>query len=333
MIPPISVLNRSLSFALICLVLAFRCPGGAKNHPKRYIPAGPLPLDSLLKAPVRRNPFLPVVGHFNPRRALFVAGNGGNVSRIRYESMFASNIDGLNGGYAIGHPNPQYGRKLTFRNEIIAYLYSVCLSHSMYSFLNMNRIELHVPDENEYTSDVTGDASLEWLKHHGVGYELVVPPVLNDSSFAIAKQDLDRYLGALFGIRCSLEKRYKQCLVLMRDSTVAPLPDSPGGTPSMEMGTFIFRLRNASFAWLHYFCSIHSMENSPLPILDESGYGKHHVDMELHCNMSNIDDVNKALKPYGFRFVKAMRRIDMVVIRQPDIREHIYVPPLEYFKP
>lgn len=297
------------------------------------MPAGPLPLDSLMKAPVRRNPFRPVVGHFNPGRALFVGGNGGDVSRIRYESMFTSNIDGLRGGFAIGHPNAQFGRKVVFRNEIIPYMYSVALGHSMYYYLNMNRIELDVPDKTEYVPSVTGDASSEWLKRHGVGYELVVPPVLNDSTFGIVKQDLDRYLGTMFGIRCTLEKRYKECLVLKRDSAVAPLPDSPGGSPSRKQGTYLFQLKNEPFASLIVFCSMYSMQKSPIPIIDESGYGKHRVDMELHCNMSNPDAVNKALKPYGFRFVKAMRWIDMVVIRQPEIREHLYVPPSEYFKP
>ncbi len=55
-------------------------------------------------------------------------------------------------------------------------------------------------------------------------------------------------------------------------------------------------------------------QDSPYPIIDETWYsGK--VDIVLDANLTNIDDVNSALKKYDLQLAKSEREISVLVIR------------------
>ncbi|RZK01662.1 MAG: hypothetical protein EOO43_24130 [Flavobacterium sp.] len=53
--------------------------------------------------------------------------------------------------------------------------------------------------------------------------------------------------------------------------------------------------------------------NSKYPLIDLTGYTEK-ADMEVNCDLSDIDEINKEIERYGLKFILRDEWIDMVIV-------------------
>jgi len=56
-------------------------------------------------------------------------------------------------------------------------------------------------------------------------------------------------------------------------------------------------------------------QNKKVSFIDKSGYGR--VDIQLNCDMSNINSINEALNKYGLKFDREVSQVDVLVFKNP----------------
>lgn len=154
-----------------------------------------------------------------------------------------------------------------------------------------------------------------WQQDHTFCYELTIKDTsLYKDRFKIMQADLNNYFGPKYGIEGRKEKRKVKCWVLTKTSPVDKLT-SAGGEPEMTADAFGLKIRNMKFinfmSKLWYF-----FQEYPIPLYDDTGYSLTPVDMDINCNLSNLDSVNEALSKYDLKFVQQERVLDMIVISE-----------------
>ncbi|HWZ15448.1 MAG TPA: TlpA disulfide reductase family protein [Mucilaginibacter sp.] len=192
-------------------------------------------------------------------------------------------------------------------------------------FLSDNRIVWDIRDStlNSFSNRVLDSISksqgtsgyIAWMQNHGFCYELTVP--LKDSllKYQYARIDINSRFNALLGITASLEKRKVKCLILIRTSNIDKIA-SKGGEEEMTADAYHFHLKNNEFNWLMARLATYYFQLSPEPLVDETGFAKFAADLDLHCKMSNVEDVNKELAKYDLKFIEGERDLDMIVIKK-----------------
>lgn len=233
------------------------------------------------------------------------------------QSTITKKLDGLTGSLV------RDSLSIRIINYSIKGLFSYALGRGEYPFLNSNRVILEVKDSS-LRRIITGPVGvkkegdglaswLEWDAKNKYSYQLRVPGLLSDKKFEIMEQDLKRYFCNLYDIEVIREKRMVKCLVLVRTSEDDRLA-TKGGQPDIVTNSFTFKMTN-QYLWkmIQRFYTYY-FQLLPTPVIDESGYlGR--VDIELTCNLSKVEDVNKELNRYGLKFVELERPLDMVIIK------------------
>jgi len=227
------------------------------------------------------------------------------------------------GGIGSGGSRRDSFRIVATRNSIGG-LYRTALGRAQYKYIFMNSTLWDVKDSSisHFNDELllampTGPAGqslkTNWFNENGFNYELQVPRLMEmrQKKFDIMAEDLNRYFGALYGINGKIEKRKVKCLVMIRTSNEEKLKTQ--GVVAERMGTqFGWSLKNVPLEVL-----INDLRR-PLqmfpPLVDETAYTGN-IDIELNCNLSKLDELNRELGRYGLQLIEAEREIDMIVIK------------------
>jgi len=247
---------------------------------------------------------------FDQQQPFLINGNGGDGSKLLYHSIFSEYTPGLSGEYAITELDNHRGIKLTATNQSRLSLYKKAYGERDWIVAN-NRIVLEVRDPDRFTTTKTGDTYRQWMKqNNGFCYEIITPPALASRIFSMMRDDL----ACLFSeYESNLEKRDVECLILTRIRPDESLR-SQGGKPVTIVDSYQFTGRNVSVGSFIRHLNIKYMQRSPLPVLDETGI-RDMIDMDIQANLSDPQALNKELQKYGLRFIRASRKVDMLVIR------------------
>lgn len=220
-----------------------------------------------------------------------------------------------------GYPTASSQRKNWIRctSHSISLLYKIAFGEFGLQFMSDNRVILEgfnsTMDSLEigmYT-DRTFNQWQDMIHDHLYNYELVVP----DSSFnkteqyAIMQQDLNRIFG-LRGIQARKEKKTVKVLALVRTSAEDKLKTANAATVD-EHSDFYLKISNRPlYVFVEKLQAFFSKDGS-LPVTNETGY-KGRIDIELNCDMTDMNAVNKELGKYDLQLKEKQEEIEMLII-------------------
>lgn len=244
---------------------------------------------------------------YDSKKPLYINGNGGAGKNIIYHSVLAGYTEGLmNAGYSIVDDSNEV--RIAFRNSSIMSMFRVAYSDNGY--LGKNRVILNVNTPDKLTTRLSGRDHIDWQKQGNTFcYEVKLPPHSRKLAHQIMKKDFERFFGHY---KAGMEKRNTTCLVLKRTDTVDKIK-SKGGQSIMATPYGQLILQNKKLLFLVSQLNLIYLQNSPYPVVDATDYNEP-VDLQLEANLSDVTDLNKALRPYGLTLVQEDREIEMLVI-------------------
>jgi hypothetical protein len=251
-----------------------------------------------------------LVAPYDGSRPLLLDGNGGPAAALRYHALLTGYLPGLIPGTNVAIPDSAGGARITLRNVPLVWLYRLAYSDSGRWFTRA-RIRLLTADSLKFATRLSGRLFEQWLgQGNGWCYELIVPGALAGQAYRLMQQDVARLFPAY---SAEVEPVTARCLALVRSPGTHKLRTA-GGAPREEIDPFRCELRNTSLAQLLKRLEIQYMQDSPLPIVDATGY-RGRVDLSLHAALSSLADLNRALAPYGLQFIEKEALTPMLVIR------------------
>jgi thiol-disulfide isomerase/thioredoxin len=247
---------------------------------------------------------------YDAKAPLLVAGNGGDGKELLYHSLLSRYIEGLPAGIGVSPPDTAGARIFSARNVPLTWLLYLAYGENGRRF-NGPRLIDETRDSALYLPRFTGRPYLDWLASgRGYCYELRLPAALVRRSFPLMQADIARLFPRY---TFTVEEREMPCLALVvtgRDSAFR----SRGGQPLVEVSPFRCRLQNASLQQLVIRLQHQYLAESPEPVVDLTGY-RGRADLDLNAALSNADELNKALRPYGLALEKRMARVETLVVR------------------
>lgn len=202
----------------------------------------------------------------------------------------------------------------------ITKLYKVSFGEARTEFLSDNRVLFEVEDSllNQIRSlrKMSNSDWDIWKQQNTYCYELnVKKPQLIEKKFKIMQQDLNRYFGATIGICGTKEKRKVKCLILTKNNDEIKLL-TKGGKSSFKSDRFSFEQNNRPFSFFVSYLQGYYLQNYPMPLIDETSWGDRNVDLNITCDLSNVDVLNKELKKYNLQIEEKEKEIEMIIIRR-----------------
>ncbi|WP_239018713.1 hypothetical protein [Sphingobacterium corticibacterium] len=174
---------------------------------------------------------------------------------------------------------------------------------------NRTLLEVKDPMKLQNTKD-RGTAYQDWLRSgNGFTYEAVSPFALGRKNiYKKMTQDMSEYFPQY---SVSIEKRPVECLLLVVEGNTDALMNK-GGNPKVSYSPLHFSMSNSYdvdylVERLHYY-----LQNEPPLINKVAIRGK--IDIDIKASLSNVSELNEALKAYGLRIEKGIEVVDMLVI-------------------
>jgi len=253
---------------------------------------------------------------------------------LLFTSTFAGyNENGIPGLYGGGDDH-----RITMENISINVLYDRAFSNKMLPNENLsfgtdpNRIIWEVKDttllilSNKYADDhiLKGNLVLfkEWIKRYGFCYEVQTPESWGpDMKYEIMVNDLNRYFGALYGIKGSFEKRKVKGLALVKTSKNDKLTTT-NGTPSVNRNPYSLSIQNMPVSIFSRFLGADYLRTT---VTDKTGI-EGNVDMDINIESPTIDIVNTELKKYDLKLIENTELQNIIVIRQVGQNNAVFTP-------
>lgn len=150
-----------------------------------------------------------------------------------------------------------------------------------------------------------------WAVDNTFCYELRVPREMEHKKWDIALEDVNRYFGALYNIEGKMEKRKAMQYSLIRTSNNDKITTT---SKEFENSVDQYHLKLVGHsAWI-----VEDMKKfqqlSKYPLVDKTGLDTI-IDIELNCNLSDMNAINQELKKYDLKFIEEMGEQEFVVIK------------------
>ncbi len=297
-----------------------------KYFPHKYIPhyiwinrkgevaaiTGHEPVDrqnirAMIMQEVIKMPFKNDLLTFDPKVPLFIDGNGGDGSSIKYRSLFSEYIPGLSqtASSVTTDTNKKTSRVYCINCQILM-LYTV--AYSKVETFPENRVILDVKDPSRLRASGNENDLEEWLKNNTYSYELITPTNPQNRVREQMAEDLNRF----FGLRAYFENRLVDCYVL----TALPGLEksySKGGNRednlSDEHNTDKYIHNNTMDALYGYLNEV-----LPLNVVDETNC-LNTLDLQFpQPDEGNFPMLQEALRKQGISLEKDKREIEFFII-------------------
>lgn len=236
-----------------------------------------------------------------------------NNSDLLYHSVITRYIDGF------GCEQAADSGKITCKNTSVGDLYRMAASHYNLAYLSSNSTVWEasneqikrMSDSSARAHSKTKGAILDWMNEYTYCYELKFPKELQDKKYDLMLSDLNNYFGAVYNIVGSMERKKTKCLALVMLSG-NKLPASSEEKNFYTFDQYHLQLKNASVQQLISLLSI-NLDRFP-PLIDETNHASK-FDIDLKCNLSDLNSVNSALMAYGLQLVEKVKEREMIVIK------------------
>ncbi|WP_237225596.1 hypothetical protein [Sphingobacterium micropteri] len=311
--------NKSMPFvlALICFMLFDLSDAWAQSAEPRTAEGQTENLETEIADIL--TPKVEYILEHNINRPLGSEGNGMGQVRPIMQTMLTGYQEGIKGRRILA--SPAFAASRTGLDDMQAYRIG-CYNCTLLSLFQMasfdgkrmmprNRTLLEVKDpmKLQNTKD-RGAAYQNWLRSgNGFTYEAVSPFALGRKSiYKRMKRDMSEYFPQY---NVSIEKRPVECLLLVAEGNTDALMNK-GGNPKVSYSPLHFSMSNSYgidylVERLHYY-----LQNEP-PLINKVAITGE-IDIDIKASLSNVSELNEALKAYGLRIEKGIEAIDMLVI-------------------
>jgi thiol-disulfide isomerase/thioredoxin len=183
------------------------------------------------------------------------------------------------------------------------------------AFINSSRVVLDVRDSSQFVEPDDREKKMKWAVKNVYCFEIsLTDTTLRADKFKIAQRVLSDYFSKN-NIVGSIKEIKKDCYILKKIGAGQSL-DAKDTVYKEDINAFGIAFRNARFGNLFFRLQTYYLQALQVPILDESGIEDKRVDMDLSCNMSDLNSINNGLKKYGYGFVKEQRTEKYIVISE-----------------
>jgi thiol-disulfide isomerase/thioredoxin len=230
-------------------------------------------------------------------------------SSVEYRCMVTKYVAGLHPG-ASNHP-----QALICLNQSLVQLYKEIAGRFDAKFFSKNSAIVEVKDTNkiEFPNTRSMDSTLRWARKHALCMEFVInDTALYAQKFDLALDQLNLYCKRL-NIWGGIENRVRECYVLDSTGSLDVLR-SRGGETVADMTSYSTHYQNASFKRFFGLLQVYYLQTLPYQIVNNTGIN-FLVDLNLTCNMTNIDELNKALSKYNLVFKRKKEMLPCLVIK------------------
>ncbi|GAA4326188.1 redoxin domain-containing protein [Mucilaginibacter gynuensis] len=251
-----------------------------------------------------------IVQPYDGMLPLLAGSNGGDGAGLKYHALLSSYIPGLEAGMTVTKFDSSSGQRFNVRNVPFVWICRLAFADKGRWFQD-SRIAVLSKDSARLNSHLSGQAYMDWLAQgNGWCYELLVPPSLSLQAFPLIQTDLKRLFPAY---EVTVETRKTKCLALVRTSGSDKLA-TKGGEVLVDIDPYKARLRNSTLTQLMKRLDHQYLQNSPLPVVDQTGYTGR-VDLSVDGRLSDVPTLNKALAVYDLAFEEKEAAVEMLVIR------------------
>ncbi|GEP98083.1 TlpA family protein disulfide reductase [Chitinophaga cymbidii] len=244
---------------------------------------------------------------------------------VGYHSYFSRYITGV---------NPGGGQQaISVSHNTIPMLFQLAYGEpdangrSKYPFHRIGRMILEVKDSTPYFQPEEKALRYEWGRRNIYAYALNLPPSKLHRKYKYMQQDLERF----FDLSAHVEKRYVKCIV-MRKADGRDRLATRGG--EQQLGSFStgtisaddnFReeevFRNTPFGMFASRLANYVEYQLKYPFVDATGYSGN-IDLKLKGTVirnPGIENLRKALKPYGLELSVEPYELEVLVVRENDL--------------
>ncbi|MEJ0055979.1 MAG: DUF3738 domain-containing protein [Bacteroidota bacterium] len=151
------------------------------------------------------------------------------------------------------------------------------------------------------------------VEHYNYNLTLPLERVNKAQLMEVMQQDLKRS----FGYETSVEDREMRAWKLVAKPGAIERLKTKGGKFYDSPGTHAagFEFRNVSSTWFADMISFYFPHDED-HVVDETGITGN-IDFSLDADMTNVEDVRKAIQKQGFDLVKGKKMMKVVVVRDP----------------
>lgn len=232
------------------------------------------------------------------------------ISNFTFRSVLSPYIQGLPSAASIVRPTATIAFwRITLTNVPLLRLYQFAYGEGR-TFRNLSSIAIETADSLHVMPSKTLTEFREWGTNNSYCYELVVPESRSSEAFQIFRNQL----AVLFPqYRIVVENRVLPVLALERTGNVSIKTSSTAKFTDSYDG-FTYRFSGGSP--LTFVRGLDGLYLSGIsrPVVDMTGLDDK-IDLTLEANMSNVGELNAALKAYGLALNEKTALIPILVIK------------------
>lgn len=245
-------------------------------------------------------------------KPLLFNGNGGQSSDLLYHSVFTGYLDGIGGGGVYTDSLDRF--KIRALNGTVLQLYLGAMRYTDNRELaQTNRCILEF-DKQEILPKPGVSAYSPIARGKYYCYELIVPIALKNQAGELMLEDLNRFFGARYHLRGSVEKRPVKCWALRKTAAFKELASS-GFTPEIisdDSNLMVYHKQPFS-KFQEAIANLY--RHDPYPVIDQTGITTL-IDISFPTGEKDIRKFSANLEKYGLCLVQDSCKIDMLVIKQ-----------------
>ncbi len=237
------------------------------------------------------------------KRPLLITAKEIDSNSVIYGSTLTKHLKGVRGSRK--NAGKEDGRIAVYNGPIIS-LYMLAFGDTS-GAVKYSRVVMESAHTDKLMPPKKEDYDV-WKFDNTFCYELTVPESRQKDIYKIMRDDL----GHLFGYNVYQEYRTQKCLVLKAEKGFRFLEDTTV-TPKLTISSGGVTVTNYPFP---RFAGLIDHYNQDKIFLDETGLtGK--VDITIQAIMNDVDAVNKELKKYKLSLNYEDRKVQMLVIKDP----------------
>ncbi len=254
-------------------------------------------------------------------KPFLVDGNGGSDTSFLFRSILTKWNRSLPVAFDNYYNSSIYSNEIRVTGVPLGNLYMIAFSDTIpitpYPYNNFpvnnygkfwHRPLLYMQDTTAFNYDYVDAQNLYC-------YSLTVPPARSKNKL-LTQQMMRRDLQNYFGYNVAVTTKMMPCWRLVATNEAKNRLQTKGGKPNIEGDGYNSQtLINLPMKYLIFV--LHGQNQSEPPIVDETEITSN-IDITIEADLSDLNEVGKALQHYGLDLVKGHKEMKVVVIRSPD---------------
>jgi thiol-disulfide isomerase/thioredoxin len=259
--------------------------------------------------------------YYDPAKPFLIGGNGGPDTAFSYRSIL-SNWDYRTGFFRDRYIGSMYKNRINATGAELGFLYYLAYGDTV----EFRRPPIPEEIQGKIRNTYHLWAALPLLKtkrkklfkyDEGSGenffsYSLIIPDSMGNAR--TLQRILQRELENYFSFKVSVETRKMPCWKIIRYGNASQSLRTKGGEPYWEESFSGVNFKNQPLSTLLLYIWSYYQEGPTF--VDDTGIANN-IDLDLHANMTDINDIRKALQKNGLDLVKRYRIMKTIVIRDP----------------